>query len=110
MLAKREPDKALQDFGAALRGSIVDQTQYSGVGIVFAGRPPNVDRTATDSAAQLGRAYAFLQKADAESALGALGEGIRINPRNPALFATRASLRAKRDSMARSLITPRRCA
>ena len=94
-LAKREPDKALQDFGAALRGSVVDQTQYSGAGIAFAGRPPNVDRTLTDSAAHLGRAFAFLQKADAESALGALGDGIRINPRNPALFATRASLRAR---------------
>ena len=95
LLAKREPDKALQDFDAALRGSIVDATQYSGAGIVFAGRPPNVDRTATDSAAHLGRAFAFLQKVDAESALGALGEGIRINPGNPALFATRASLRAR---------------
>jgi tetratricopeptide (TPR) repeat protein len=94
-LAKREPDKALLDFAAALHGSVADQTQYSGAGIVFAGRPPNVDRTAIDSAAQLGRAFAFLQKADAESALSALGEGIRINPRNPALFATRASLKAR---------------
>ncbi len=92
-LAKREPDKALQDFDAALRGSVVDQTQYSGAGIAFLSRPRNLDRTATDSAAHLGRAFGFLQKADAESALGALGEGIRINPGNPALFATRASLR-----------------
>jgi len=95
-LAKGDPDKALQDFSAALRGSMTDQTQYSGVGIAYAGRPPNLDRTATDSAAHLGRALAFLQKADAESALTALGEGIRINPGNPALFAHRASLRARR--------------
>src|SRR5947207_2632987 len=44
----------------------------------------------------LGRALAFLQKADADSALAALAEGIRINPGNPALFAHRASVRAKR--------------
>ena len=94
-LAKGDPDKALQDFGAALRGSMTDQTQYSGAGIAYAGRPPNLDRTATDSAAHLGRALAFVQKADAESALTALGEGIRINPNNPALFAHRASLRAR---------------
>lgn len=95
-LAKGDPDKALQDFGAALRGSMTDQTQYSGAGIAYAGRPPNLDRTASDSAAHLGRALAFVQKADAESALAALGEGIRINPNNPALFAHRASLRARR--------------
>ena len=95
-LAKGDPDKALQDFGAALRGSMIDQTQYSGTGIAYAGRPPNLDRTATDSAAHLGRALAYLQKADAESALVALGEGIRINPGNPALFVHRASLRARR--------------
>jgi tetratricopeptide (TPR) repeat protein len=94
-LAKGDPDKALQDFGTALRGSVTDQTQYSGVGIAYAGRPPNLDRTATDSAAHLGRALAYMQKADAESALTALGEGIRINPGNPALFAHRASLRAR---------------
>ena len=95
-LARGEPDNALQDFGAALRGSVTDQTQYSGAGIAYAGRPRNLDRTATDSAAHLGRALALLQKADAESALAALGEGIRINPGNPALFANRASLRARR--------------
>ena len=95
-LAKSDPDKALQDFGAALRGSMIDHTQYSGTGIAYAGRLPNLDRTATDSAAHLGRALAFLQKSDAESALAALGEGIRINPGNPALFAHRASVRARR--------------
>jgi len=94
-LAKREPEKALQEFAAALRGEIVDQTYYSGAGIAYAGRPRNRDRRANDSAAHLGRALAFLQKTDTESALGALAEGIRVNPNNPALFATRASLRAQ---------------
>jgi len=95
-LAKRDADRALADFNQALKADVSDKTSVeAGAGSAYARRPRNFDRTTNDSAAHLGRAIAFLQKADAESALGALGEGIRINPGNPRLFATRASLRAR---------------
>lgn len=96
LLAKHEPDRALSDFDQALRRDVINQTFYSGAGIAYSGRPRNTDRTSNDARAQLGRALAFLQKTDQQAALGALGEAIRIDPRSPALYATRATVLAQR--------------
>jgi len=103
-LAKRDADRALADFSDALKADVSDKTAVeAGAGSAYARRPRNFDRTSNDSAAHVGRGYAYLLKNDRAAALAAFDEAISVDPHNAAALKSRAGLHEQRADYAAAI-------